>query len=58
MKLLDIYHEFILASTEEAYIFGSVKHWIHDLKTWQTILTDETRLGRPSIDHPGVRIIK
>jgi hypothetical protein len=39
-------------------IFASVEHWIHELKTRQTILADEDRPVRSSIDYIGMLILK
>jgi transposase len=58
MKLRDIHHELTLAFGGEAYTLASVKHWIHELETGRIILTDDTRSGRPSIDHIHVLILK
>jgi hypothetical protein len=58
MKLRDIHHQFTLAFGEEAYTLASLKRWMHELKTGRTILTDDTRSGRLSIDHIDVLIRK
>jgi hypothetical protein len=58
MKLHDIHHELTLVFDEEAYTFASVKRWIHELKIGRTIMTDDPRPGRPSIDHMDVLILK
>jgi hypothetical protein len=36
---------------EETCALPSVKYWIHQLKIGRTIMTDDRRPGRPSIDH-------
>jgi hypothetical protein len=58
IKLLDIHHELTLSFNREAYTLASIKHWIHELKTGRTILTDEFWSGRLSIDHIDVLILK
>jgi transposase len=58
MKLRDICHKLTLVFDEEAYTLSSVKRWIHELKTGGTIMTDDPRSGRPSIDHIDVLILK
>jgi hypothetical protein len=58
MKLRDIHHELTLVFGEEAYILALVKRWIHELKTSRTIMTDDPRPGRLSIDHIDVLILK
>jgi hypothetical protein len=58
MKLLDIHLEFSHAFGKEAYTFAAVKYWIHELKTGRTIQMDETQLGRSSIQHIDMLILK
>jgi hypothetical protein len=58
MKLRDIHHELILVFGKEAYTLASVRRWIHELKTSRTIMTDDPRPGRPSIDNIDVLILK
>jgi hypothetical protein len=58
MKLVDIHHELTVAFGEKACTLTLVKYWIHELKTSQTILTDDIRPGRPSINHIDVLILK
>jgi hypothetical protein len=58
MKLRDIHHELTLVFGEEAYILALVKRLIHELKTGRTIMIDDSRPRRPSIDHIDVLILK
>jgi hypothetical protein len=58
MKLRDIHHELTLVFAEEEYTLASVKRWIHELITGRTIMTDDPRPGRPSINHIEVLILK
>jgi hypothetical protein len=58
MKLRDIHHEFTLVFGGEAYTLASARRWIHELKTNRTIMTDDPRPGRTSIDHIDVLILK
>jgi hypothetical protein len=58
MKLIDIHHELTEVFDEEAYALPRVKYWIHQLKTGRTIMTDNVRPGRPSIDHIEALILK
>jgi hypothetical protein len=58
MKLRDVHHELTLVFGEEAYTLASVKRWIHELKTGRTIMTDDPRSGRFSINHIDVLILK
>jgi hypothetical protein len=58
MKLFDILHELTGIFGEEAYALPRVKSWIHRLKTGRTIITDDVRPGRPSIDHIDCFILK
>jgi hypothetical protein len=57
-KRLDIYHELAFTFDEEALTIASVKHWICELETGQTILANEDRPGRPAIDHSDMSIVK
>jgi hypothetical protein len=50
MKLFDIHQKLTLAFVEAVYTLVSAKHRIYGLTIGQTILTNETRPGRPSID--------
>jgi hypothetical protein len=54
----DIHNKLTLVFGEDAYTLDSVKRWIHELKTGRTIMTDDRRPGRPSIDHIDVLILK
>jgi hypothetical protein len=56
IKLLLIHHKLTLAFGEEAYPLASIKHWIHESNTGETILTNEIRSGRRSIGHIDVLI--
>jgi hypothetical protein len=58
MKLRDIHHKLTRVFDEEAYTLASIKRWIHELKTDRIIMTDDQRLGRSSIDHIDVLILK
>jgi hypothetical protein len=58
MKLVDIHHEFTEVFGEEAYALPRVKYSIHQLKTGGTIMTDDARPGRLSIDHLDGLILK
>jgi hypothetical protein len=58
IKLIDIHHESTKVFGEEAYALPRVKYWIHQLKTGRTIMTDDVRPGRPSIDHIDALILK
>jgi hypothetical protein len=58
LKIFDIHHEFILTFGEKVCTFASVKHWIHELKTWRIILADEDRSERLSTDDIGMPILE
>jgi hypothetical protein len=58
MKLVDIHHELTEVFGEEACPLPKVKYWIHQLKTCQTIMTDDVRPARRSIDHIDALILK
>jgi hypothetical protein len=58
MKLRDIQHKLTLIFSEQGHTLFSVKRWIHWLKTGRTIMTDDPRPGRHSIDHIDVLILK
>jgi hypothetical protein len=57
-KLRDIQQKLTLVFGEEVYALASIKRWIHELKTSRTIITDDPRPRRTSIDHIDVLILK
>jgi hypothetical protein len=58
MKLLDIHRELVLSFDEKECTLALISHRIHELKTARTILADEDRPGRPSIDNTEMLILK
>jgi hypothetical protein len=58
LKLLDIYYKLVRIFGKETYTYALIKHWIHELKTRQTIIADKDRSRRFSIDYIDMLILK
>jgi transcriptional antiterminator len=58
MKLVNIHHELTEVFGEETYALPRVKYWINQLKTSRTIMIDDVRPGRPSIEQIDALILK